>query len=74
VAAQLLIIDRQTGETKLDSGGVDISNFVHLGNPVVDVALAVPVKDLKPGGYRLEIRSGDWQNRNIGRTVDFDIE
>jgi hypothetical protein len=58
----------------LDSGGVDISNFIRKGNPVMAIALAVPVKDLKPGGYRLEIRSGDWENRGTGRTVDFDIE
>ncbi len=74
VLAELRILDRQTGETKLDSGGVDISNFIRKGNPVMAIALAVPVKDLKPGGYRLEIRSSDWEKRSIGRTVDFDIE
>lgn len=74
MAAQLRILDRQSGEVKLDSGGVDISNFVRQGNPVMAVALAVPVKDLKPGGYRMEILSGDWQNRQSKRTVDFDIE
>ncbi len=72
--AEMRILDRQTGEMKLDSGGVDVSNFIRKGNPVMPVALVVPVKDLKPGGYRLEIRSGDWQNRNQARTVDFDIE
>jgi VWFA-related protein len=74
VLAQMRIIDRQSGETKLDSGGVDISNFVRKGNPVMSVALNVPVKDLKAGGYRLEIRTADWENRTIDRTVDFDIE
>jgi len=74
VKAQLRVFDRQTGEMKLDSGGVDISNFIRKGNPVMAVALAVPVKDLKPGGYRLEIRSADWADRGVGRSVDFDIE
>jgi hypothetical protein len=72
--AQLRILDRQTGEMKVDSGGVEITNFVHKGSPVMPVALALPVKDLKPGGYRLEIRSADWSNRGTARTVDFDIE
>jgi len=74
VLAELRILDRQTGETKLDSGGVDISNFIHKGNPVMPVALNLPVKDLKPGGYRLEIRSADWEKRGFTRTVDFDIQ
>ncbi len=74
VLAELRILDRQTGESKLDSGGVDISNFIHKGNPVMPVALNVPVKDLKPGGYRLEIRSADWEKRGSTRTVDFDIQ
>ena len=74
VAAALRILDRTSGEVKLDSGGVDISNFIRKGSPVMTVALNVPVKDLKTGGYRLEIRGIDSQNRGAVRTVDFDIQ
>ena len=74
VLAEMRILDRQSGEAKLDSGAVDISNFVRKGNPVMSVALNVPVKDLKPGAYQLEIRSQDWEKRGYVRTVDFDIE
>ena len=73
VGAQLRILDKKTGEPKLDSGGVEISNFIKPGNPVMNVALKVPVNGLAAGTYRLELKTLDSAGKTAIRTEDFDI-
>jgi len=73
VGAQLRIVDKKTGEAKLDSGGVEISNFIKAGNPVMSVALKVPVNTLAAGSYRLELKTLDSAGKTATRTEDFDI-
>jgi hypothetical protein len=73
VGAQLRILDKKTGEPKLDSGGVEISNFIKAGNPVMNVALKVPVNGLAPGAYQLELKTVDSAGKTAMRTEDFDI-
>ena len=43
LGAVMRIVDRKSGEQKLDSGTVEVSNFVRAGNPVAPIALKVPV-------------------------------
>ena len=74
MAVQMKILDRATGGApKVDSGGVDVKNFVRKGNPLVPVGLKVPVNLLPAGGYRLEITAMDSAGRTMVRSADFDV-
>lgn len=73
VGAQIRIVDRKTGELKVDSGGVDVMNFVRKGSPVVPIGLQLPLTQLTAGGYRLEMRAIESSGRTVSRTTDFDV-
>ena len=55
LGAVMRIVDRKSGEQKLDSGTVEVSNFVRAGNPVAPIALKVPVNTLTAG----RLQAGD---------------
>jgi hypothetical protein len=74
VAVQLKIVDRKSGEMKVDSGGVDVANYVRKGNPLAAIGLKLPVNTLAPGGYRLELTALDSVAHSMTRQVDFDIQ
>jgi VWFA-related protein len=73
VFAQVRVLERATGAEKAKFGA-NVGNFVKTGQPLVPVGFQVPVKDLKPGAYRLEVKSYDDFGRNWTRTADFDIQ
>jgi VWFA-related protein len=74
VVTQLLVLDRQSGSAKVDSGGVDLAKYLHTGNPVVPVGLRIPLNGLVAGAYRLEVRSIDSAGRATTRTTDFNLQ
>jgi len=74
LAAVLRVLEKTGGAEKLNSGGVDISQFVRKGNPVVPIALRAPIESLKPGAYTLEIKVQDSAGRTWTRTADFGLE
>jgi hypothetical protein len=47
---------------------------VRTGNPVVAAALRLPLAELKPGNYRLELKALDSTGNFATRTADFDIQ
>ena len=75
VGMQYLVIDRKSGETKFDTGLVSVADAFQPGNPVIPMGLKIPVDQLSPGSYRLELKALD----NAGhtskpRTADFEVE
>jgi VWFA-related protein len=54
---QIRFLDARTGEQKLDSGRFSIAPYVRAGNPVVPAPLTLPVAQLAPGVYSIEIRA-----------------
>ena len=70
MAPRMRIVDRATGEERIDSGPMDVRDFIHAGDPVIAIALTLPVSKLPAGAYRLEVRVGD----TILRTADFDVK
>ncbi len=74
VAAQLRILDAKTLAVLNDSGNVLIDNYVRAGNPVVAAALRLPLAELKPGNYRLELKALDSTGNFATRTADFEIQ
>jgi hypothetical protein len=70
---QLKVLDRKGGPPKVDSGGVDVNNFIRKGNAVVPIGLKLPVNGLAPGAYRLEMTAMDSAGRTMVRSTDFDV-
>jgi VWFA-related protein len=69
------ITDRKSGEAKVSSGTMEIGQqYIHKGNPVVPVILKLPLKDLPPGGYRLDVTSGDSTGKVMTRSADFEMQ
>jgi VWFA-related protein len=74
VGAGIRIIDRKTGQEKVDTGIMRAPFPETPGNPVMPVASTVPIANLQPGSYRLEFEAGDTAGKVTKRTVDFEIE
>jgi VWFA-related protein len=74
VGVQLRLVDRKTGEQKIDSGVVEVANFIRAGNPVIAVGLKLPVSALAAGSYRAELTALDSVGKSVVRSTDFEIE
>ncbi len=53
------IVDPATNKIVWTSGGIDATGFIQKGNPVITVALKVPVDTVPAGTYRVEIQAGE---------------
>jgi len=73
VAVQISIVDGKTLAPMRDAGSVKLNDFVHAGSPVVPTGLRLPIEDLAPGLYRLELRAVDSTGSFATRTADFEI-
>ena len=75
LAMEYRVIERNTGDVKLDSGMAGVAGYVHPGNTVVPFATTLPVAKLQPGSYRLEVRAGHSSGEEAAsRTADFDVK
>jgi hypothetical protein len=73
VSIQMHVVDRKTGEHKIDAAGPVAS--AQAGNPVVALGGSVPTDKLGPGSYRLELKAADSAgNSTAARTADFEVE
>jgi hypothetical protein len=74
VAIQMRILDRKSGEQKVDTGllRLDLPNTP--GNPVIPVAERLPVDGLTPGSYQLELTALDTANKSSKRVADFELQ
>jgi hypothetical protein len=74
VTVRVRILDRATGQQKDDSGTLSASNYIRPGNPVIPIALALPVNNLPAGAYKVEVSvSHATANEPVVRTADFDV-
>jgi VWFA-related protein len=75
VGLLLKIVDTKTGKAKIDVNITNTEGSVQPGNPRVPMAVKVPVNELDPGSYRLELRAMDSTgNRTRARTADFVVD
>jgi VWFA-related protein len=73
IGLQLRVIDRKSGATKSDSGLVEVTNAARPGNPVVPIALNLPVDKLEAGAYRAELKAVDSAGHAVTSVVDFEV-
>jgi VWFA-related protein len=72
VGLEFMVVDRKTGEKKVD---VASRAATQAGSSVAPVGLKVPVDTLAAGSYRVELRALDSVgNAAKPRTVDFEVE
>ncbi len=73
VGVQMVVMDRKTGQKKLETGGP--APGTSTGNPVVGVGLKLPVDKLPPGSYQLEVRGTDSAGHFTKvQTADFEVQ
>jgi VWFA-related protein len=51
------IVDRKTNQQVYASNTILLDAFIHLGNPLVPLAQPIPLDQLQPGEYRLEVQA-----------------
>jgi VWFA-related protein len=72
LAVELIVIDRKTGQTKVDNGS---KAEVQAGSSVVPVGIKLPIAALEPGSYRVALRALDSAgNEAKPRIADFEVE
>jgi len=72
VGVELTVVDRKTGEKKVD---VASRAATQAGSSVAPVGLKVPVATLAAGSYRVELRALDSVGNSAkARTADFEVE
>ncbi len=74
VGVQLRLLDRKTGEQKMDSGVIEVASFIRAGNPVIPVGLKLPLASLIAGSYRVELTASDSVGKSVARSADFEVE
>lgn len=69
------IVDLKTGQPVIGGHDIDTSEFVNKGSPVLPVGLRLPVDQIPPGSYRLDLQASDSIGaRTVIRAVQFDAE
>ena len=72
LAVELIVMDRKTGQTKVDNGS---KAEVQAGSSVVPVGIKLPIASLAPGSYRVALRALDSAgNEAKPRIADFEVE
>jgi VWFA-related protein len=73
LGVQMRLLDK-TGQVKIDSGTVEVTNFIRKGNPTVPIALKVPIDKLDAGSYQLEVTTLDSAGKSVKKTTSFNVE
>lgn len=75
IGLEIKVVDRKTGETKVDAAVKDASGSVTAGSPVVPMGLRIPTDRLPPGSYRIDMIAYDSAgNRTKASSANFDLE
>jgi len=75
IGLEFKVVDRKSGQQKMDFGVTDTASSIQPGNPVVPLGLKLPVAQLGPGSYDLEVRAVDSANNTTGfRKTSFEVE
>ena len=73
VGFRFRVLDRASGQQKEDTGVKMAVSFMRAGSPVVPIVSALPIANLPPGAYKLEVSVMRQTGEPVVRTADFDI-
>jgi VWFA-related protein len=69
------VVDSKTGKVISGARNVDTTPFIQKGNTVVPLALKLPLEQLPPGSYRLDMQASDASGAHtVIRSVGFESE
>lgn len=69
------IIEVKSGAQKLDVGVMDTKDLIKPGNPIVPIAVKLPLDTLPPGTYRVDLRAEDSENHSTNfRVAVFELD
>jgi hypothetical protein len=72
---RFIILDPKTNKNVFQTQPIDVTPFATPGNPMVSIALKVPVDTLAPGDYLIKIQAGDTVgNLSAIRTTSLTVE
>lgn len=75
IGLEYIVVDRKTGDKKIDAGVTNTAPNIRAGNPVVPIGLKLPVDTLPPGSYQVQIIAMDTAgNKTKPRSADFEIQ
>jgi hypothetical protein len=75
LALEYSIVDRKSGQTKMDTGLFNISSYVRRNDPVIRVSIRLAGEALPPGGYTLKMKGRDIRGLYTPeRSADFEVE
>ncbi len=73
VGVRIRVLDRATGAPKQDTGVKTVGNYERPGNPTIPIISPLPVANLPPGAYKLEVSGLRETGAPVIRTTDFEI-
>jgi VWFA-related protein len=74
VAFQMRVLDRKTGEQKVNTGLLQLDLPKEGGSPVITMGARMPVQELGPGSYLLEVTAADSADHSLRRGAEFEIQ
>ncbi len=74
VNIRMRVLDRKTGEQKLDTNFLALEPAPPPGNLVVRLGGRMPISGLPAGAYKIEFTVADSADKSAQRTADFDIQ
>ncbi len=75
VGLRLHIVDEKTGKSALEANVPDTSSSAIPGNPVIPMGVPLPVAQLQPGNYVVELQASDSAGHaSVTRRVEFTVE
>lgn len=75
VGLQVRVLDPKTGQAKVDTGVMNMGNYVKAGSPVIPIGLKLPIDTLTAGSYRVEAKAIDTAgNAAPIRSADFVVQ
>jgi VWFA-related protein len=71
LSVRVRTLNRTTGQQIDDSGPMNAASFIHPGEPVIPIAMALPTvsADLPAGAYKVEVTAA-----GLTRTADFEVK
>ena len=74
MTVRVRVLDRKTGDLKWDSGVTKLPVPSNGSKASIPAAAPLPLRSLVAGAYQLEITASDSLEKQVKRTVDFDVK
>jgi VWFA-related protein len=74
VGLQIRILDRKTKEQKFSTGLMRLDLTGVADNPTIPLAEKIPLDNIAPGQYTVEVQARDTAGKQATRSADFDLE